>query len=227
MSTALMTEPMTKASAGFKTSDVRVSDFSVSNLGAINYGASDFRVPGLRTKIPAVVGLLGVLTAASVEGFVRGNLSVVGGLVAVLSMIVVTLLFSDNSNPVKRRLALLAAVFNLAGLVFEALRFQPHGANIAIVFNGFFCMLVGYMAFKSALVFRILGALIALGGLGWLSFFSPSLANYLSPYSLAFGLLGAGLATLWLLGIGVNAQPWKEQVVLENQGRISEEIRQK
>jgi hypothetical protein len=226
MSTALMTEPMAKASAGFKASDVRVSDFSVPNFGASDFRASGRRVPGFKTKIPAVVCLLGVLTAASVEGFVRGNLSVVGGLVAVLSMIVVTLLFSDNVNPVNRKLALLAAGFNLAGLVFEALRFQLHGANIGIVFNGFFCMLVGYMAFKSALVLRIMGALIALGGLGWLSFFSPSLAKYLSPYSLAFGLLGAGLATLWLLAIGVNAQPWKEQVV-PDQGRISEEIRQK
>ena len=48
-------------------------------------------------------------------------------------------------------------------------------------------------------------------GLGWLTFLSPPLANYLSPYNLAPGLLGEGSLTLWLLVIGVNVQRWKEQ----------------
>jgi len=204
MSTALMTEPIAKASPPFKAPDFRATDFRASDFRAPGLGVSDFK-----TKISGVLCLLGILTAALVENFVRGNLSVTGSLVAVLSMSLVTLLFSDNFSLVNRRLAVIASGFNLVGFVLEALRLQPHGANIAIVFNGFFCMLIGYLAFKSALVFRILGALIALGGLGWLSFLSPSLANYLSPYNLAFGLLGEGLVMLWLLVMGVNAQPWK------------------
>jgi len=47
--------------------------------------------------------------------------------------------------------------------------------------------------------------------LGWLPFLSPPLANHLSPYNLAPGILGEGLLTLWLLAIGVNEQRWKEQ----------------
>jgi hypothetical protein len=33
---------------------------------------------------------------------------------------------------------LLAAFFGLVGLTFEALRWQPHGMNIAIAFAGFY-----------------------------------------------------------------------------------------
>jgi hypothetical protein len=47
---------------------------------------------------------------------------------------------------------------------------------------------------------------MAFAGMGWLTFLSPPLANYLAP-----GILGEGALTLWLLVIGVNVQRWKEQ----------------
>jgi hypothetical protein len=46
---------------------------------------------------------------------------------------------------------------------------------------------------------RFLGVLMAVGGLGWLTLLSSTLANYLSPYNLAFGILGEGLVCLWIL----------------------------
>jgi hypothetical protein len=57
----------------------------------------------------------------------------------------------------------------------------------------------------------ILGALMAFGGLGWLTFVSPPLAKDLSPYNLAPGILGEGILALWLLVMGVNAQRWQDQ----------------
>ena len=57
----------------------------------------------------------------------------------------------------------------------------------------------------------MLGVLMAFAGLGWLTFLSPRLADYLSPYIRFPGLLGEGSLTLWLLVIGVNVQRWKEQ----------------
>jgi hypothetical protein len=60
--------------------------------------------------------------------------------------------------------------------------------NIAIVFNGFYCLLIGYLIFRSMFLPRILGALMAFAGLGWLTFLSTPLANHLSPYHLASGL---------------------------------------
>jgi hypothetical protein len=57
----------------------------------------------------------------------------------------------------------------------------------------------------------VLGALIAFGGFGWLTYLSPPLQDYLSPYNLACGLIGEASVFLWLLVMGVNAQRWNEQ----------------
>lgn len=80
-----------------------------------------------------------------------------------------------------------------------------------MVFDGFYCFLIGYLIFRSTFLPRILGGLIARGGLGWLTYLSPQLARYLSPYNLALGILGLGSVMLWLLMMGVNEQRWKEQ----------------
>jgi len=79
------------------------------------------------------------------------------------------------------------------------------------VFDGFYCLLIGYLIFRSTFLPRILGVLMAFAGLGWLTYLSNPLVNYLSPYNLACGLLGEASGFLWLLVMGVNAQRWKEQ----------------
>jgi hypothetical protein len=71
-----------------------------------------------------------------------------------------------------------------------------------LVFFGFYCLLIGYLIFRSTFLPRILGALMAFAGLGWLTFLSPPLAKYLYPYILAPGNIGEGALTLWLLAIG-------------------------
>jgi hypothetical protein len=123
----------------------------------------------------------------------------------------VTLLLYDIFKPVNRSISLLAVFFNLVGIAFEALRLNPQGANLAMVFHGIYCLLIGYLIFMSTFLPRVLGALIAFGGLGWLTYVSPPFVNYLSPYNLACGLLGEALVFLWLLVAGVNVQRWREQ----------------
>jgi hypothetical protein len=201
MSTAAMTERITKTSPGFNAPGFNVPDFRTQA----------FRAQGFGAKTAGVFFLLGVLTAAFAEIWFRGRLNVSGGLLVVFAMIAVTLPFYDILSPLNRRLSLLAASFNLVGLAFEVLRVQPHGVNIAVVFNGFFCILIGHLVSRSTFLPRILGALMVLGGLGWLTFLSSPLTNYLSPYNLAFGLLGEGLACLWFLLTGVNVRRRKER----------------
>ena len=105
-------------------------------------------------------------------------------------------------------------VFKLEQLQALALMFlNLYGQcfNISFVFFGFYCLLIGYLIFRSSFLPRIiLGAGMALAGSGWLIFLSPALAKHLSPYNLAAGL-GEVALTLWLIVAGVNAQRWKEQ----------------
>jgi hypothetical protein len=79
------------------------------------------------------------------------------------------------------------------------------------VFDGFSCLLIGYLIFRSSFLPRILGVLMAIAGLGWLTYLSPPFAKSLSPYNLALGILGQESLMLWLLAMGVNVQRWKEQ----------------
>jgi hypothetical protein len=72
--------------------------------------------------------------------------------------------------------------------------------------------LIGYLVFKSTYLPRFLGVLMAIGGLGWLTFAWAPLATSLSPFNLVPGIVGEGALTLWLLVMGVNVQRWNERV---------------
>jgi Domain of unknown function (DUF4386) len=166
--------------------------------------------PGFKARMAGVLSLLGLLAAVFGEFIVR-RLEVAGDLIAVVCMVAVTLLLYEIFKPVNRALSLLAASFNLVGLTCGALRWNPRGVDIPVVLNGFSCLLIAYLIFRSTFLPRILGAPMAIGGLGWLTLLSPLLANHLSPYNLASGILGQESAMLWLLMMGVNVQRWKEQ----------------
>jgi hypothetical protein len=167
--------------------------------------------PRLKARIAGVLSLFSLLTAAATELFVRGRLNIVGSLIAISGMVAVTSLLYDIFKPVNKDLSLLAASFNLVGLTCGTFRWNPRGVDITVVLNGFYCFLMGYLIFRSNFLPRILGLLMALAGLGWITYLSPPLAHYLSPYNLASGILGQESVMLWLLVMGVNEQRWKDQ----------------
>jgi hypothetical protein len=107
---------------------------------------------------------------------------------------------------------LLAAIFSLVGCandVLGLLNFAPYKIS-SLVFFGPYCLLLGYLIFRSTFLPRILGVLMAFAGLGWLIFLSP-LANHLSTYLKVLGFLAELSLMLWLIVKGVNVQQWKEQ----------------
>lgn len=136
--------------------------------------------PRLKARIAGVFYLLAVLTAAFVETLVRSSLLFAVGLVPIAYFVVVTLLLYGIFKPVNRNLALLAAFLNLVGLTFEALELHLWGVNIALVFHGLYCLVIGYLVFRSAFLPRIFGVLMAIGGLAWLTDLSTPLTNHLS-----------------------------------------------
>jgi hypothetical protein len=169
--------------------------------------------PKSKARIAGVFYLLtfvaGVLALVSVGGRLPANL------IATASYVAVTMLFYDIFKPVNKRISLLAAFVGLVGCIWSVLAlFQLVPVEInSLVFFGCYCLLIGYLIIKSTFLPRLLGVGMAIGGLGWLTFLSPSLANSLAPWNLAPGMIGEGLLTLWLLAFGVNDQRWKEQAV--------------
>ncbi len=102
-------------------------------------------------------------------------------------------------------------VEQLQALVLMLLKLRSQAEQIDLVFFGFFDLLIGCLILRSTFLPRILGAPMALAGLGWIIFLAPPLANYLSHYILPLGFLAELLLMLWLLVMGVNVQRWQEQ----------------
>ena len=90
-------------------------------------------------------------------------------------------------------------------------KLDSQAQTITLVFFGLYCLLIGCLIFKSTFLPRILGVLMVLAGLGWLTFLAPPLANALSPYVLVLGFLAELSLMLWLLVKGVNVERWKQQ----------------
>ncbi len=151
-----------------------------------------------RARIAGAVYLL-VFVAGITSLVVSGRVGSSAAAIAGLLYIAVTILFYGLFKPVNQRLSLIAAAVSLLGIaVGPMLKVNP------LPLFGVYCLLIGYLIVRSANVPRFLGMLMALAGLGWLTFLSSSLSSQLSPYNFGPGIIGEGALTLWLLVTGVD-----------------------
>ena len=156
----------------------------------------------LQARIAGAVYLL--VFVAGIYALVGSRGRPAAGLIAAACYVAVTLLFYDMFKPVNTTLSLLAAIISLLGCangILGPLGLAPFRIN-SLVFFGVYCLLIGYLIFKSDFLPRSLGALMAFAGVGWLTFLAPPLAETLYPYNLAPGIIGEGALTLWLLAFG-------------------------
>src|SRR5712692_5253910 len=101
----------------------------------------------------------------------------------------------------------------LQALALMFLKLNTYAFDVYLVFFGLWCVLIGYLIFRSTFLPRILGVLLAISGLGFVTYLYPPLAYRLfMPYIAAASALGEVSLELWLIVMGVNAQRWKEQV---------------
>lgn len=163
-------------------------------------------------------------------------------LIMLASYVVVTLLLYVLLKPAGRILSLLAALFSMVGiavlavnclnhiapllflkntpplqdLALIALKLHTRGYNVSGVFFGVYCVIIGYLVFRSGFLPRALGVLMAIGGASYIVssfaiFLSPAFANRLPDVTVLGGLAELSL-TLWLLVMGVNAQKWRDSL---------------
>lgn len=192
-----MNSPSSAAPAGYEKTD-RIRNASPRVMARV--------MALVMARIAGTLYLVAVFTAVSAEFIFPGRLAVAAAVaIPVTCYAAVTLLLYRILKPVNSRLALLAALSGLVGLTFEALRLHLD-VNLGMAFHGLYCLLIGYLMFKSTFLPRILGISMAFAGLVWLIYLLPSLAQRLSPYNSAVGLLGEGLPMLWLLIMAVNVQ---------------------
>jgi Domain of unknown function (DUF4386) len=171
--------------------------------------------PRTRARITGAVYLAYFLTAIFAEAVVGRGRHVTFDAVSLIAdafYIALTLLLYHLFKPVNKSLSLLSALFSLTGCANEVLvlfHLAPYKIN-SLVFFGPYCLLIGYLVYRSTFLPRILGILMALAGVGWMVFLSP-LGAHLSTYLKVLGFLAEAALMLWLLVMGVNEQRWKER----------------
>ena len=99
----------------------------------------------------------------------------------------------------------------LQALALVFLKLNAYALNVHLVFFGLWCVLTGYLIFRSTFLPRVLGVLLVISGSGWLIYLFPPVAYRLFPFIAAASALGEIPVEFWLMVRGVNAQRWKEQ----------------
>lgn len=155
---------------------------------------------------------LGTIVFGALALFIA-NASLVLSLTATACYVAVCLLFYRIFKPVNRGVALIAAVVGLLGCLQGALSaFGRSGLGInSLAIFGCYCLLIGYLIVRSTFLPRVLGVLMAIGGVGWLTFALPSLSKSLAPFNMLPGIIAETSLTFWLMFMGVNEQRWREQ----------------
>ena len=103
----------------------------------------------------------------------------------------------------------------LQAFALMSLRMHARGYTVSGVFFGMYCLLIGHIVFRSGFLPRILGVLMAIGGLSYLTnsfaiFLLPTLAARLPDIMVLGGIAELSLC-LWLMVMGVNVPKWEEK----------------
>ncbi|TAL87045.1 MAG: DUF4386 family protein [Rhodanobacter sp.] len=162
--------------------------------------------PRLKARVAGIFYAVTIVTGA--YGLFAGHTNPwghVANLVAGASYLAVTALLYDLLRPVNNSLSLLAAFFSLVGVA---------AGDDGFFFFGFYCLLLGFLIYRSSFFPRVIGALMALAGLALLTnatttLVSPELARSLSRITTVFDGIGEVSLTLWLLVFGVNVPRWQ------------------
>lgn len=162
--------------------------------------------PRLKARITGALYFLSLLMGLFGD-YIFHDKAHTAGLFEIAGMIAVTLLLYAIFKIVNRSIALLAASLNLVAMIFEAQSVNPHGQDVGLLIHGMSFIVFGYLVFRSTFLPRILGVLMAIAGLGWLTYLSTPFRNY----NLAICLVGEMSVMLWLLVIGLNEQRWREE----------------
>lgn len=170
--------------------------------------------PRRKARLAGLFYALNIVTGSLSLFFAGRGLSTYGdaaNLVAAACYVVVTLLFYALFKPVSRSASLVAACFSLVGCVLSVLAIFGFSPGISpLAFFGAYCLMIGYLILRSSFLPGVLGILMMIGGLGWLTFLAGA-AGQLKPFNLVPGVVGETVLTLWLLVKGVAAQRWWAQ----------------
>jgi hypothetical protein len=104
-------------------------------------------------------------------------------------------------------------VFDVKQLQAIALLFlnvSAESGRVALGFSAFFQLVWGYLIFRSTFLPRVIGVLIAVAGVGWLTYLLPAQPAFVVTATEVLGFASEAALMLWLIVRGVNATRWNE-----------------
>ena len=183
------------------------------------------------------------------------RVAVVANLVAGICYIAVVGLLNELLRPVQPGISRLAVLFGLSGCITGAaasalqlaapavlsgsaavsaapaahalLATAGRATGVGLTFFGCYCLLLGWLVFRSGFIPKLFGVLLMLSGITWLVgnlvlLAEPSLAP---QFLLVVGVAAVGeiVFTLWLLFKGVDEARWQAVARRQEQGRLQAE----
>jgi hypothetical protein len=103
----------------------------------------------------------------------------------------------------------------LHAMAYLAIKSHGHGYALALLFFGFCFLAHGYLIFRSGYLPRVLGILIQVAGVGYLTnsfalFLAPAFEARIFPAILAPAFVAESSLCLWLLLKGVDVEKWRQ-----------------
>lgn len=98
-----------------------------------------------------------------------------------------------------------------AAMALLFLRLSAESGAVALVFFGVFQLFLGYLIFTSGFLPRVIGAVVAIAGVGWLTYLYPPLAAAVATPVAIAGAAAELALMLWLLVFGVNPTRWTDR----------------
>jgi hypothetical protein len=95
-------------------------------------------------------------------------------------------------------------------LAYTFLKLYSQAYGVAIIFFAFYCLLVGYLAFRSTFIPRFVGGAMMFAGAVWMTFLAPVFAAQHVSYVMIAGI-GEGVFALWVLVKGVDMARWRQR----------------
>jgi len=94
----------------------------------------------------------------------------------------------------------------LQSLALLFVHMNAAAGEVALVFFGSFQLFLGYVIYRSTFLPRLIGVLIAVAGVGWLTYAYPPVASVIAGPTGILGFAAEAALMLWLLIMGVNAE---------------------
>ncbi|MDB5001160.1 MAG: hypothetical protein JWR76_2237 [Mucilaginibacter sp.] len=152
------------------------------------------------------------------------NLVQTAVLVANKLNLLTTLFLSDGTYNLKA-----IEPHQLQALAYVYARVHGYGFSVGLMFFGCTCLVLGYLIFKSGYLPKILGALMQIAGLCYLTnsfvlIITPAFENIIFPVILVPPFIAELSLCLWLLVKGVNLTKWNKQAGIVPGREVSAKI---